>query len=186
MAEKEQYNKYVQELIEGCLKKDNQCFEKLYNLFADKMYAVVLRYTKDREEAKDQLQNGFIKAFQKLSYYKNSGSFEAWLKRVIINNTIEYIRSANHKRKNNEVEITDFNEKLSIGSKALENLSLEELYNYIAKLPDGYKMVFNLYVIDGFKHHEIAKKLNISINTSKTQLRKARLQLQQLIIKDRI
>ncbi len=139
------------------------------------MLGVCYRYSKTRAEAEDLLQEGFIKVFQKINSFEGKGSFEGWLRRIMVNNSINnYKSNLKHyfheeindqliatEKDNDEFEIQDF-------------IKEETLIKYIQDLPTGYKMVFNMYAIDGLSHKEIADELNISINTSKTQLFKAR------------
>lgn len=164
------------ELIEECLKNDAKSQKKLYDLYAGKMYAICMRYAIHQEEARDFLQDGFVKVFRSLGAYSFKGSFEGWMKRIFVNTALEDIR-----RKGKLVlqENPDTSHLHTDEWTVTEKLNMEVLLKAIQQLPDGYRTVFNLYVIDGYPHQEIANMLGISESTSKTQLRKARLALQE-------
>lgn len=170
------------ELIKGCLQGKGSHFTELYEKYSSGLYYICMRYSGDSDEAKDLLQEGFVRIFQKLNTYESTrGSFEGWMKRIFINLCIDHYR----KQKNNisslpieEVadEIADSDgEPMGV----INNLSYEELIQAISELPLGYRTVFNMYVIDEKGHKEIASGLNISESTSKTQLFKARNLLQK-------
>lgn len=165
-------------LINKCIANDPESQQELYNMFSDKMYAVCLRYATDKDHAKDLLQDGFIRVFKNLKKYQYKGSFEGWVRRIFVNCSIENYRK-NRKGKYFE-EITQKTEK-HVEPDVLHQFSMQELLDLISALPLGYKTVFNLYVIDGYSHKEIAKELEITESTSKTQLRKARLALMEKI-----
>jgi RNA polymerase sigma factor (sigma-70 family) len=162
------------ELIESCLKENPIAQKLLYDTFASRLYGICLRYSKNEEEAQDILQDSFIKIFTKLDTYKYTGSFEGWLKRIVTNTSIEYYR---RKIETEKVEDISFNPYLAIESD--KSLEIEELLKMIQELPEGYRMIFNMYAIDGYTHGEIAHKLNISEGTSKSQLSRARAHLQK-------
>lgn len=162
------------ELINACLKQNPIAQKKLYDSYSSRLYAICLRYSKNEEEAQDILQDSFIKIFTKLDTYQYTGSFEGWLKRIVTNTSIEYFR---RKIDLEKVEDVSFNPYLSVDSD--KSLEVEELLKMIQELPEGYRIIFNLYAIDGFTHSEIAKKLNISEGTSKSQLSRARAHLQK-------
>ncbi len=165
------------DFIERCLKNDPKAQEQLYKHFSPKMFGVCLRFAKNQTEAEDILQEGFIKIYTCLKDYRNEGSFEGWLRKTFVNTAINFYRK---NLKNNldiniqEVEIANTNE-LS----AIDKLSIEELLNIIRELPDGYRIVFNLNVIEGYTHKEIGEMLDISENTSKSQLSRAKQALQK-------
>lgn len=162
------------ELIEACLKENPSAQKLLYDKYSSKLYGICLRYSKNEEEAQDILQDSFIKVFTKLHTYQFTGSFEGWLKRIATNTSIEYYRK---KINTDEVDEIVFNPYLSVDSD--KSLEVEELLKMIQELPEGYRMIFNLYAIDGFTHSEIAQKLGISEGTSKSQLSRARAHLQK-------
>lgn len=167
-----------EDLINKCIANDPESQKELYQMFSDKMYAVCYRYATDADHAKDLLQDGFIRVFKNLKKYEYKGSFEGWVRRIFVNCSIENYRK-NQKGKFFE-EITPKTEK-HVDPEVLQDLSMQELLNLINALPMGYKTVFNLYVIDGYSHKEIAEELDITESTSKTQLRKARLALMEKI-----
>ena len=142
------------------------------------MLGVCRQYVKDLQHAEDLLLSGFLKVFTNLSQFKHEGSFEGWIRRIMVNTCISYLR------KKNLVMLSDddfiFNDA---ATDSLENTSVEDIQSLIDKLPEGYKMVFNLFAIEGFKHTEIAIKLGVSESTSKTQLFRARKLLQENYIK---
>ena len=162
------------ELIEACLKENPSAQRFLYDKFSSKLYGICLRYSKNDEEAQDILQDSFVKIFTKLHTYQFTGSFEGWLKRITTNTSIEYYRK---KIDTEEVDDIKFNPYLSVDSD--KSLEVEELLKMIQELPEGYRMIFNMYAIDGFTHGEIAEKLGISAGTSKSQLSRARAHLQK-------
>src|SRR5690606_40823388 len=134
---------------------------------AGKMYALCVRYIKDETAAEDVLINGFTKIFNKIDQYKEEGSFEGWIRRIMVNESLQYIRQNKNLHLRADIEtahhIIDFE---GIDSQ----IAAEDLLKVIGQLPDGYRTVFNLYAIEGYSHQEIANMLNISINTSKSQL----------------
>jgi RNA polymerase sigma-70 factor (ECF subfamily) len=162
------------ELIETCLKDNPKAQKMLYDTYSSVLFGICLRYSKNEEEAQDILQDSFIKIFTKLDTYQFTGSFEGWLKRIVTNTSIEYYRK---KITMEHLEEIGFNKYLAIDSD--RGLEVEELLKMIQELPEGYRMVFNMYAIDGYTHGEIATKLNISEGTSKSQLSRARAYLQR-------
>ncbi|MBN1187348.1 MAG: RNA polymerase sigma factor [Bacteroidales bacterium] len=140
------------------------------------MYGICLRYTKDRDEAQDILQEGFIKVFTNLGKFDNRGSFEGWIRRIMINVALERFRKTNYMYP--VEDITVYKDKLDYDD--LEsNLSQEELLKMIQELSPKYRMVFNLYAVEGYSHQEISQMLNISEGTSKSNLSRARIILQE-------
>jgi RNA polymerase sigma-70 factor, ECF subfamily len=142
------------------------------------MYTVCLRYANDRDEAKDLLQEGFIKVFDCLHQYKFEGSFEGWMKRVVVNNALQKIRSRSPLHA--IIPIENVPETEAVGEKdILSHLGTKELLQLVQELPTIYRMVFNLYVFEGIKHKEVSKLLGISEGTSKSNLHDARIILQK-------
>ncbi len=154
--------------------------EALYQQTASKMLVVCMRYAKDRMEAEDVLQMGFIKIFQKIGEYRGDGSFEGWMRRVMVNTAIESYRK--NLRTLNIVPIEDAYEQPGVGFD-FSRLGMQDLLKVIQKLSDGYRMVFNMYIIEGYSHKEIAETLGISEGASKSQLSRARAILREEIIK---
>jgi RNA polymerase sigma-70 factor (ECF subfamily) len=171
-------------LVRKCLANDAKAWEQLYRQFAAKMFGVCLRYGKNRMEAEDLLHDGFLRVINNLPDFRFEGSFEGWLRRIMINTAINYYR----KNMAGSAEDADLPVTANLnanGESVFSYLSTQELLKYIQDLPDGYRIVFNLYAIEGFKHHEIGEMLGISENTSKTQLSKARKALQERIIAEK-
>jgi RNA polymerase sigma-70 factor (ECF subfamily) len=166
------------QLIKACLKGKPEAQEFLFRKFSGKMLSVCMRYARHRLEAEDLVQDGFIRVFEKLHTFKFKGSLEGWIRRIMVNTAIRNYQKASFQRENIGVE--DYMD-MPLEADAIQRLSEEELINEIEKLPDGYRMVFNLYVIEGYKHNEIADMLGIGESTSRSQLVKARRMLQQSI-----
>lgn len=168
------------ELIEGCLQQNRKAQHSLYQLFAGKMFALCCRYVKDRAEAEDVLITSFTKVFEKISQYKGKGSFEGWIRRVVVNESLTYLRRNKNMYLEMDIEAAAYEPDYH----KLENqLEADDLMKMIEELPVGYRTVFNLYAIDGFSHQEIADQLGISENTSKSQLSRARALLQKKLTK---
>ena len=161
-------------LIKKAIDSNREAQKQLFDQYSPKMLGVCRQYVKDLHHAEDLLLQGFLKVFTNLATYKNKGSFEGWIRRIMVNTCISYLR------KKNLIDLSDddfiFN---NAAADNLESTTLEDIQKLIDALPDGYRMVFNLFAIEGFKHSEIAKKLGVSESTSKSQLFKARKLLQQ-------
>jgi len=157
-------------------KNDRKAQEQLYRLYSSKLFSVCLKYSRSYSEAQDNLQDGFLLIFNKIEQFSFKGSFEGWLKRVMINHVLQQYRTNTLLRLVNE-DVTHY-EDIEIDD---ENISLEYLLKIIQELPDRYRLVFNLYVMDDYSHAEIAEMLSINIGTSKSNLSRAR-----LILKDKI
>lgn len=168
---------FDEDFIERCLNNDSKSQGELYRQFAPKMFGICLRYAKNQMEAEDVLQEGFIKVFRYLKDYRNEGSLEGWIRRTMVNTAINFYKKKIKYQKDVSLDQTEpvNNEEES----AIDKLSAKELLVLIHELPDGYRMVFNLNVIEGYTHKEIGKMLNISENTSKSQLSRARGVLQE-------
>ena len=160
-----------QELVQGCLRGDKAYQKLLYCTYASKMFAVCLRYARSREEAQDILQDGFVKVFGKLGSYRNEGSLEGWIRRIMVNTAISsYHKSSQLHEVRLEIDFDKDDEVPGI----IERLTEKELIKMLQGLPDGYRVIFNLYAIEGFSHAEIAAQLGITESTSRSQLTKAR------------
>ena len=168
------------ELIRGCLRGSVQSQRDLYERFAGKMYAVCLRYARTREDAADILQEGFLKVFSKLEQFQFQGSFEGWVRRVMVNTALR-----NYQKQRFEFEQSGYERlpETPVEPDAVALLSEEELLNLVRNLPDGYRAVFNLVAIEGYSHAEAAKMLGIQESTSRSQLTKARRQLEDALAK---
>jgi len=168
----------LRELIQNCIQGKRIAQNQLYEHFASKMFTVCLRYSNSREEAKDLLQEGFIKVFDCLHQFKYEGSFEGWMKKVMVNNALQKIRAKSHLHAIVPIEDVLQTETVS-QQEILSRLGTKELLQLIQELPTVYRLVFNLYVFEGMKHKEIGKLLGISEGTSKSNLHDARLLLQK-------
>lgn len=164
-----------QELIQGCLREEAHCQKELFQRYSGRMLAVCLRYARHRLEAEDILQEGFIKVFNNIGSFKSKGSFEGWIRRIIVNTALK-----NYQRKhftNEQIAVEHFPD-VPQQPVAYAQLGEQELLAMIARLPEGYRVVFNLYAIEGYSHKEIAETLGIRESTSRSQLVKARKMLQ--------
>jgi RNA polymerase sigma factor (sigma-70 family) len=164
-------------LIDKCLKGDQRSQRELFDKYAPKMYTVCLRYSKNSDEAQDVLQESFIKVFNKLNVYQGNGSFEGWIRRITVNTALDSIRK-NLKFQDNST-IDDHSYRIEQETFHADGLEEEDLMKMIAVMPVGYRVVFNMFAIEGFSHKEIAEQLNISENTSKSQYSRARAYLIQ-------
>jgi len=168
-------------LINEILKGNQAAFRDLYDRHSKGHMLTCLRYVKNRSEAEDVLQESYIMIFKNIDKYDASKSqFNTWSNRVVINTCLMNLRKRNVFKDFDN--IIDISSKLTVNADAVDNLSLQDLTNFITNLPKGYRTVFNMYVIDGYKHSEIAEYLKISVSTSKTQLMKAKQMLQGMII----
>ncbi len=168
------------ELSEGCRKRKPKAQKALYEALSPKMLGVCLRYLRDREEAEHVMIGGFVKVFEKIDQYKGDGSFEGWIRRIMVNEALMYIRK--NQPLSVDVDIMEVEGELDY-DQLEQSLNTEDIMALIRELPVGYKTVFNLYAIEGFNHAEIAAKLGISENTSKSQLSRARKLLQSRLAK---
>ncbi|MES1223123.1 MAG: RNA polymerase sigma factor [Bacteroidota bacterium] len=172
----------LNQLIQRCIKGERHSQKDLYALLAPKMFTVCLRYSRSREEAEEILQEGFMKVFDHLHQFKFTGSFEGWVRRIMVNCALQKYRSKSqlHALVNIEDLSIQYGESENIHS----HLGAKELLKLIQTLPPAYRMVFNLYVFEGMKHREIAEHLGISEGTSKSNLSDARVILQRAISKN--
>jgi len=161
-----------EEILKGCKKNKRNFQEILYRKYARKMYGICLSYAGDRDLAQDILQESFIKIFNKISAFKSEGSLEGWIRRIITNTAIDHMRSA--QRTKNYLSVSKEDTEEFIKPEGLENLKTQDILEQVSKLPDGARLVFNLYALEGFTHKEIAQKLNITEGTSKSQFNRAR------------
>ena len=166
------------ELVKACIRKDRKAQKKLYNLLSSRMFAVCLRYAANVHQAEDILQEGFIKVFQKLDTFRLEGSFEGWVRRIMINCALEEYRKSLKKAGDTQIDETF---DVGMDNQIVEGINADEMLKCIQKLATGYRTVFNLYAIEGFSHQEIAEMLGISEATSKSQLSRARVLLQKMI-----
>jgi RNA polymerase sigma-70 factor (ECF subfamily) len=170
-----------EELIKKCLKGKPKYQKMLFDRYAPKMFGVVSRYFSSYAEAQDALQDGFVKVFMKLGDYSGLGSFEGWIRRIMINTSLNNIRQ--NLKHQFHMDVDDVQEFIEDESQSYDRLTTEDMLNVIREMPAGYRTVFNLYEIEGYHHNEIAVELGISVNTSKSQLLKARAYLRKRIAK---
>jgi RNA polymerase sigma-70 factor (ECF subfamily) len=168
-------------LVALCKQKDAEARKKLYELYAPAMLGICVRYVKEKETAKDILQEGFIKIFTKINDYTGAGSFEAWMKKVFVTTALEYLRSTKTERLNVSMEDCEMTIVDNFDVSVIAKLSADEIMEYIRALPSGFRTVFNLYAIEGYSHAEIAQMLKIKEASSRSQLARARQLLQNKI-----
>ena len=165
------------QLIKNCIKQDAQAQSQLYKQYASKLFSLCLKYSKNYAEAEDNLHDAFITIFNKIEQYNNKGSFEGWLKRITINTALQRYRK--------DVGVYDIINEDNIEDVSVnfndDDVSIEYLLEIIQELPDRYRLVFNLYVLDGYSHVEISELIHISTGTSKSNLSRARLILKEKI-----
>lgn len=173
--------KWQNDLIEGCRQNNRHMQKKLYEHYHGTMLGICMRYGRNRDEALEIVNNGFLKVFQKIGDYKPQGSFEGWIKRIMVNCGIDHYRkNQGAVRKIDEV-FPDFEYDAVSHDNVIDRMSSDEIVQLVQKLPESYKIVFNLFVIEGYGHKEIAEKLKISEGTSKSSLSKARKKLQVMV-----
>ncbi len=166
------------DLIAGCINGDRKMQYELYQRYSPKMFGVCLRYAGNTEEAEDVLQEGFIKIFKKIGSFRSEGSFEGWIRRIFVNTAIEHFR-----RKSYLQPITEREESTVEGQyiSVLDTLAEKDIIKLVQQLSPGYRTVFNMYVVEGFTHKQIADILSISEGTSKSQLSRAKIILQDMV-----
>lgn len=167
-----------QEIVSGCQRGEVKFQKKLYELYSKKMFGVCLRYSNDHDQAKDLLQDGFLKVFQYIGNFKGEGSFEGWIRRIMVNTSLETFRKAASKFPH--VDIEDHHEDIHQPAD-FRKYDFQYILARIQELAPGYRAVFNLFVIEGYHHDEIADMLGISESTSKSQLSRARKILQEAL-----
>ena len=183
MDKKEQ----LDSIVAGCIKNDRFCQEKLFKLYYGKLMVVCQRYTNDRDTAQDILQEGFMKIFDKITSFESSGSFEGWMRRIVTNTALDHLRKAKkfnfveENEVNTNEEFVDYGDSLELDNSI--ELKAEFALEAIKQLSPAYQTVFNLYVMEEYSHKEIAQLLGISEGTSKSNLAKAKMNLQKIIVK---
>jgi len=166
----------LNELIEKCKKEEIKAQGELYTLFSSKLFSVCLKYSRNAVEAQDNLQDAFLKIFKSIGQYKHKGSFEGWMKRITVNTVLQKYRKERFFEIVNENQIED--PEIEIEE---DSFSLDFLLKLIQELPDRYRLVFNLYVLDDYSHQEVAEMLGITVGTSKSNLARARMILKNKI-----
>jgi len=167
-----------EQIIAGCISGERKYQEILYHTYSSKMFSVCLRYANEYAGAEDLLQDGFIKVFNNIQKFRSEGSFEGWIRRIFVNNSIEYFRKKANMYVVQETEALTYE---YYDDNAVQKLMKEDLMKIIQSLSVGYRTIFNLYAIEGYSHKEIAEMLNITEGTSKSQLARARYLLQKKI-----
>jgi RNA polymerase sigma-70 factor (ECF subfamily) len=170
----------IKDIISGCLKGNRRDQELLYRRHAARLYAVCLQYSGNDEEARDILQEGFIKIFENLVNYKHEGSFEGWIRRIIVNTALEKYRSKHLLHRVDDIDQIP-EPDADPDNEDYAGLQAVDLMTIIRELPPKYRMVFNLFAIEGYSHKEIGKMMNISEGTSKSNLSRARVILQRRV-----
>ena len=169
-----------EDIVKGCIKGNAAAQEQLYKTYASKMFGVCMYMTKDRMDAEEVMQEGFIKVYTNIKQYKNKGSFEGWMRRIFVNTALERYRKKSHMYAVNGAE--DIAEDVGYNH-IIDQISAQDLMVFIHELTPQYRMVFSLYAIEGYSHAEIGKMLNVSVGTSKSNLSRARKILQDKVIK---
>lgn len=171
-------------IVEGCKAGKRKAYSMLYKKYASVMLGLCLRYCQNLQEAEDVLQEGFIKVFHNISRFRSEGSFEGWIRRIMVNAAIDHYKKNLKNYFHQDLDAIE--EKVGDDAGEEDNyrdleIPADQLMNMIQELPDGYRIVFNLFVIEGYSHKEIAEELNVTENTSKTQLLKARRALREKV-----
>ncbi len=170
-------------IVEKCKKQDRLSQRRIYEMFYSKMMAICIRYAKNEDDAKDILQDGFIKVFEKIDRYGFEGSFEGWLRRIIVNTAIDTYRRKKRETSLNEnlVKSEDVEYDFEDTVDKYKGISISDIVESMHQLSPAYRTVFNLYIMDGLTHKEIAIKLNISEGTSKSNLAKAKANIKKIL-----
>ncbi len=171
-----------EELIQRCKRKERSAQRLLYEKFTPVMFGVCMRYVKNQADAEDVMIEGFFKVLTKIDSYSGNGSFEGWIRRIMVNESLMFLRKRHNFRMTVEISNIDIKTDVTVE----DELAADDILKLLDLLPTGYRTVFNMYVIEGYKHREIAEELGISINTSKSQLLLARKRLQNLIGENQI
>lgn len=159
-------------LVNECAKGNSKAQRALFDKFAPKMLAVCQRYLRNNQEAEDVLQDGFVKVFQKIVDFKMEGSLEGWIRRIVVNTALDTIRK--NKKLLDDVQVEEVQYKVSFTDHQFDGMDLAQLMKLINEMPDGYRIVFNMFAIEGYSHKEIADTLGVTENTSKSQYSRAR------------
>jgi len=169
------------QLIEGCINGDRRAQKALYDRYSARMMAVCLRYVKETEDARDLMQEGFIKLYTNINKYSGEGSFDGWVRKIFVNCALERLRQNDILKNTDDISDNDF---ADIPDEYASILTAEEIMTYVRALPDGFRTVFNLFAIEGYSHKEIGEELNITESTSRSQYMRARKILQKMITKN--
>ena len=170
-----------QQILLGCLRNDRKAQRALYEEYKVQMFRLCLRYARGRQEAEDLLQDGFIQVFTDLHQYKFNGALGGWIRRVIVNVALQHIRR--NKKMSNMVELETVADDYQTDEDVFSNMGVKALTKMIQKLPPGYRAVFNMYVVEGYSHKEIAAQMGFTVGSSKSQLSKAKAMLRKMLEK---
>ncbi len=170
-----------QKLIKGCKQGKAKYQKLLYELYAPKMLGVCARYFHNIDDAQDALQDGFVKIFSNIKAFREEGSFEGWIRRIMVNTSLNLHRK--NLKHYYHIDISETESRISDKRMEFDHLEVQDMLKMIQSLPNGYRLVFNLYEIEGYSHKEIADELGVSVNTSKSQLLKARRKLREKLDK---
>lgn len=173
-----------EQLVKECVSGNTIAQRTFYDLFAKKMMGVCLRYTNNGEEAQDVLQDGFIKIFNKLPDFESKGSLEGWVRRIMVNTALDQYRK--NKKHQNDVDVDVVGYKLEKNEFIVESITAQDLLKIIQTIPEGYRIVFNLFAIEGYSHKEIAERLGVTESTSKSQYSRAKSLLRKLMVDNKI
>lgn len=173
-----------EQIVKACISGDAIAQKKFYDLFAKKMMGVCLRYSANADEAQDVLQDGFIKVFNKLPDFVNKGSLEGWVRRIMVNTALDQYRK--NKKYQQDVEIDNVSYKLENNDFTIEQINAQDLLKIIQSIPEGYRVVFNLFAIEGYSHKEIAEQLGVTESTSKSQFSRAKKMLRKRLVENNI
>jgi RNA polymerase sigma factor (sigma-70 family) len=165
------------ELVEGCIREDRKYQKILWNLYSSKLMALCLRYCKNQEEAEDALMESFVRIYDKIPTFRYQSSLETWMRRITVNISINKLRS----QKDIWKELSESEYELGYTDNAMYQLEAKQIMQLIERLPVGYRTVFNLFVVEGYTHKEIAEMMGIDEGTSRSQLAKARKSLQEML-----
>lgn len=171
------------QLIELCVKGESYAQKKLYDMYAARMYAVCIRYAKNRESAKDILQDGFVTLFEKIETYKGEGSFEGWMRRIFVNTALMSLRKNDVLKHSEQIEEIPTGEISRANVNIIETIDMKIILDLISQMPVGFRTVFNLNVIEGYSHQEIAQALGITEGASRSQLSRGKIWLQERLKK---
>lgn len=172
-----------EELVARCVRNDRRAQRKLYEKYASRFFPLCVRYVSSREEAKDVLQDGFIMLFDKLHTYKGEGSFDGWMRKIFVNTALMAIRKNDVLKYSEEIETVPINTMGYDNYDVIDTLDSKQIMDIIQEMPDGFRTVFNLFIFEGYSHIEISQALGITEGSSRSQLSRARLWLQDRINK---
>ena len=171
-----------EEILKGCRNDDRKAQEQLYKKYAPVLLGILCRYSRNRQEAEDLLQEGFIKIFRNIDQYREEGVLLAWMRKIMVNTAIRYYQSTIEESRNIRLKDTMERNLADIDTNLL-TYSAEDVTKVLQQLPEGFRMVFNMYALEGYRHKDIAKKLGITVSTSKSQYARARKFLRKMLEK---